>query len=397
MADRPLKVAWISSFPIEWLPGVPPPVAALPRSHPAPWRRVLLGELKGEKSLELHVFAARKEFDRHRTFQLDGVTFHCLKLPPGVRTLSLFWWETLLIQRALKRIGPDVVQAWGSERGAALVATRLGYPYFVSMQGLLEWCLPHKTRIGFRGMARLEARLERASLSRAAVATAESTFSVNWLRQHYPHLEVYHVEHSPNWLFYRVERQPQTVPLQFLFNSTVAFQKGADLLFLALNKLRDELDFRLTIIGGKDSSTPRFLPQIQAATSPVLWERITFREGLTQEQVAQELAQTTLLLMPTRADTGPMAVKEAAVAGVPVVGSRVGGIPDYIVPGQNGFLFPPEDLAAFVGAIREACAHPQISRGLVDPATLAKIRDHLSPRHMAEGFLDLYRRLGARK
>ena len=36
--------------------------------------------------------------------------------------------DTVLIRRALRAIKPDVVHAWGTEQGAALVANRLGYP-----------------------------------------------------------------------------------------------------------------------------------------------------------------------------------------------------------------------------------------------------------------------------
>jgi glycosyltransferase involved in cell wall biosynthesis len=107
-------------------------------------------------------------------------------------------------------------------------------------------------------------------------------------------------------------------------------------------------------------------------------------------QVAEELQTPTMLLMPTRADTSPNAVKEAVVAGVPVVASHVGGIPDYVFPGMNGVLFPPNDLGAFVGAIRSACVHPMLGKGQVDPETHARTRDYLSPERMAENFLKAY-------
>jgi glycosyltransferase involved in cell wall biosynthesis len=83
-------------------------------------------------------------------------------------------------------------------------------------------------------------------------------------------------------------------------------------------------------------------------------------------------------------------VKEAVVAGLPVVAASVGGIPDYVVPEQNGLLFPPGDLAAFVQAIRSACAHPRFGKGEVDPATLDQEREYLSPELMARKFLAAY-------
>ena len=97
-----------------------------------------------------------------------------------------------------------------------------------------------------------------------------------------------------------------------------------------------------------------------------------------------------MLLMPTRADTSPNAVKESVVAGVPVVAASVGGIPDYVVPQKNGLLFPAGDLEAFVVAIRTACAHPLFGRGQVDPTTLVTEREYLSPELMARKFLAAY-------
>jgi glycosyltransferase involved in cell wall biosynthesis len=99
-----------------------------------------------------------------------------------------------------------------------------------------------------------------------------------------------------------------------------------------------------------------------------------------------------MLLLPTRADTSPNAVKEAVVAGVPVVASRIGGIVDYVYPGKNGLLFPANDLPGFVQAIRAACQHPLFGQGLVDAGTLEQNRDYLSPRTMERRFTEAYER-----
>jgi glycosyltransferase involved in cell wall biosynthesis len=100
-----------------------------------------------------------------------------------------------------------------------------------------------------------------------------------------------------------------------------------------------------------------------------------------------------MLLFPTRADTSPNAVKEAVVAGVPVVASRIGGIPDYVVPGKNGILFEPDSVEACVQGLREAMEHPLFRSGLVDQQTLRAMREYLSPKAMAEKFLAAYHEL----
>jgi len=102
------------------------------------------------------------------------------------------------------------------------------------------------------------------------------------------------------------------------------------------------------------------------------------------------LETPTLMLLPTRADVSPNAVKEAVVAGIPVVASDVGGIPDYIRPGENGVLFRAGDLASFIRAIQEAMSHPLFGCGQVEPSALTRSRDYLSPARMAGNFLAAY-------
>jgi glycosyltransferase involved in cell wall biosynthesis len=156
----------------------------------------------------------------------------------------------------------------------------------------------------------------------------------------------------------------------------------------ALEKLAPELAFKLTIICGP---SPAYIESLRAKVSPALWQRIEFKHHILPHEVARELATPVLMLLPTRADVSPNAVKEAVVAGVPVVASEVGGIPDYVTPEKNGFLFPAGDLDGFVNAIRKACSHPLFGRGEVDDATLSGKRGYLAPARMAENFLAAYR------
>ncbi|HRT55378.1 MAG TPA: glycosyltransferase family 4 protein [Candidatus Paceibacterota bacterium] len=391
MDTRPLTVAWCSYFPVEWLPDAPEVIRRLPRRHPASWLQAGVEEFKQRDNLKLHVIELRKGLREDVTFDSGRVTFHCLKVPGGLRAPTLFWLDTFLIRRRLKQVRPDAIHAWGSEKGAALVASRLAYPYLVSLQGLMQY---FSELLDLKTYERAAAWFERVSLRRARVASGESTFVVNWLRRHYPHLEVHHVEHTPTWTFYGVKREPETRPIQFLFIGSIGYRKGTDLLLLALDRLRKELDFRLTLIGF--SADAEFLDRLKSQTSAELWDRVNLLRTAPTSQVLEHMGRATMVLFPTRADTGPVAVKEAVIAGVPVIGSAMGGIPDYVAPGKNGLIFPPGDLEGFTNAIRQACAHPLFSRGQVDPAALADVRERLSPRRMADGFLQIYQRLAKR-
>jgi glycosyltransferase involved in cell wall biosynthesis len=381
---KPLTVAWISDFPIEWLPDLPEPLRTLPRRHPATWQMALLSEYEKNPAIRVHVILLRWRIERNISFERNGTVFHVLKAPVWLRLGSLFWADTLLVSRVCKSIKPDLVHAWGIEKGAPLIAPRLGYPYVMTVQGLFGW---YKERVPLAPYDCFAERLERVSLARALVVTAESTFAVQFLKQHYPRLQVQQAEYAPNPAFFHVRRQPQTTPVHFICVGVLSFRKGTDLLFKALDELCSEMAFSLTVITNPNVS---FLDSIRSRISEGLWQRVEFKYHILPHEVARELEKPTMMLLPTRADTGPTAIKEAAVAGLPVVASSVGGIPDYVIPGKNGFLFPPADGAEFIGAIKAACSHPLFRQGRVEEETLAKTRAYLSPERMAQNFLKAY-------
>jgi len=380
----PLTVAWISQFPVEWLPDVPEPLRRLPREHPSSWQRVLLDQLEKIPELRLHIVVLRKQFERDFTFERHGVTFHLIKAPGRLRAPSLFWVDTILIRRVLDKIKPEVVHAWGTERGAALVAGRLGLPRVLTIQGLMTW---YNQIVPPHWHDRLAGALERYSLPRTPLITTESNFSVQWLRQHFPRARVEQIEHAPDPVFHRVQRQPQTKPFRFIFVGALDQRKGGELLIRALDQLRNEISFELVVAG---QPKPGMIESLRDRIAPELWPRIIFKGNLTACQVAQELGMATMMIFPTLADVSPNAVKEAVVAGVPVVGSAVGGIPDYVIPGRNGILFRAGDLTEIVVAVRAACRHPLFRRGLVESDVLAQMRDYLSPVLMGRRFLEMY-------
>lgn len=383
--SRPrLTVAWISDFPIEWLPDLPEELRQLRREHPATWQMVLLEEFRKLPDLALHIVLLRKGMPRDVTFASGNVVFHVLKVPRAIRTPSLFWVDTLLIRRALDKIRPDLVHAWGTERGAGLVASRLNYPYTITIQGLLTW---YRELIPLSCYERFAARLEGWTLRRGRLVTTESTSAVRFLEEGYPRLAVRQAEHAPNWLFHTLERTPQTSPVRFITVGALGFRKGSDLLFQALHALAPEIPFELTVVG---SMSEDYLRTQQPWLEGALQGRVVVKKNLTPREVADELKTATIMVLPTRADTSPNAVKEAVVAGMPVVASAVGGIVDYVFPGENGILFPAGSLRGLTDALRSAVGHPLFNRGMVKEETLRRTRDYLSPARMSRNFYQAY-------
>ncbi len=309
MPDAPLTVAWLSDYPVEWLPDVPEPLRASPRRHGATWQMVLLSEFQKDPALRIEVIVLRHRIERSFSFERDGTRFHVLKAPPWLRVGSLFWLDTLLIRRVCRRTRPDLVHAWGMEKGAPLVAHRLGLPYVMTVQGLFAW---YKERVPMPRYDRFIERLERACFRRAPVVTTESNYAVQYLRARYPQMRIQQAEHAPNPAFFRVQRRPQTHPLRLISVGTLGLRKGTDLLFQALDRL--DFPFQLHLIS---SGNAHYLDSLKPMVSPALWQQVNVQHLLLPDQVAKALETPVLLLLPTRADVSPNAVKEAVVAGLP--------------------------------------------------------------------------------
>ena len=78
------------------------------------------------------------------------------------------------------------------------------------------------------------------------------------------------------------------------------------------------------------------------------------------------IAALDLFVLPTRGDNLPVAILEAMASAVPVVATRVGGIPELIVDGESGILVPPDDSAALARACERLLASDELRTSLAE-------------------------------
>ena len=70
------------------------------------------------------------------------------------------------------------------------------------------------------------------------------------------------------------------------------------------------------------------------------------------DEMYQEIKKTKVAVLPSEwYENCPMTVLEAFAAGKPVIGSDIGGIPELIEGGVDGFTFPPGDATALAEKI----------------------------------------------
>ena len=96
-----------------------------------------------------------------------------------------------------------------------------------------------------------------------------------------------------------------------------------------------------------------------------------------------------MLVIPSRAESLPYVVLEATAAGLPVIGTKVGGVPEIFGPNSDS-LVPPDDIPALVTAMRAATIDPTAANGVAQHIR-ARVRAEFSVDRMVDGGLAAYR------
>ena len=96
-----------------------------------------------------------------------------------------------------------------------------------------------------------------------------------------------------------------------------------------------------------------------------------------------------MLVIPSRAESLPYVVLEAAAAGVPIIATEVGGVPEIFGP-HAVHLIPSDDIAALVGAVSTALADPGQAQRVAQEVR-ARVRAEFSLDTMVDSGLAAYR------
>jgi len=163
--------------------------------------------------------------------------------------------------------------------------------------------------------------------------------------------------------------------------------KRTDDVLLALQRLRERgVDACLCMVGdGPDRDA------VEQRAHDLGIVRECFFLGY-QDEVAPFYAVFDALILPSANEGTPVSAIEALAGGRPVVATRVGGVPDVVRDGVDGFLVEPGDVDAMAGRLAELASDPALRTRMGDSG-----REHVLGRYSVERLLDdvdrLYRTL----
>lgn len=140
--------------------------------------------------------------------------------------------------------------------------------------------------------------------------------------------------------------------LRISYIGTIAEHKGVHVLLEAMNAVPDAgITCR---VYGDLSAFVEYSARLNALNAS---SRTLLMGPLPPERVQDALARTDLLVVPSLwPENSPLTVHEAALAGVPVLGSRIGGLAEYVQEGVTGMLFAPGNASELRHHIHEFAA-----------------------------------------
>lgn len=159
--------------------------------------------------------------------------------------------------------------------------------------------------------------------------------------------------HIADLLARRPPRQPGA-PLHVGYVGSLGWQKGLHVLVTAVNQLPAD-QIRLSLYGSLDTF-PDYVAQLrQQATHP----GIRFMGRVSRDAVWAAMAEFDLFALPTLwYEASPLTIQEAFAVRLPIVGSRIGALPEKIRDGGDGLLFPPGDAGALRAILQRLAANP---------------------------------------
>jgi glycosyltransferase involved in cell wall biosynthesis len=162
----------------------------------------------------------------------------------------------------------------------------------------------------------------------------------------------------------------QPVTPRLLYVGAMNFSKGLVELLQAAKRLDEEgviFDLHLAGSGGRKGFFQEMALKMGIA------KRVQFLDWIDHGNIARLYRSTDVFVLPSYSEGCPKVILEAMAAGVPIVGTSVGGIPYVVRNGREGFVVAPRDVEGLFEALHKLLADKEL-RKRMGKAALARAR-----------------------
>ena len=324
-----MRVAILANFPLHVIPSLSGGKPA--KGHYATWLPPLAEADAQEDGIERIWITLDQNVTEDKRVTIWNQTLIVLPTSATGRASSFFRKDRAAIARVLRELKPDLVHGWGTEDVYAWAAVESDFPSVVCMQGILSYYILH-AKIDWRTC--FQALFELHVFRKGTTFVGESPWAAAILKKKMPDKEIVQIDYAVHPDFFAGKWAPDPQAPIALFAGTLEQRKGFDDVLQA---------FRSPLLKNHTLWV--------AGTGPMLEEarkqpNVKLLGRIDRPQLIEAMSKAWCLVIPTRCDTGPMIVKEARVAGLPVVTTKEGGQSTYIKEGGNGFFVRKGDISS---------------------------------------------------
>ena len=377
------------------------------------WMDALLEDFKQKGEHEL-VVATALPIKESVKYEKGGVIYYAL--PDNYPLLydenkkgNILAWKTLLESEK-----PDLIQVWGTEFTHGLCALRQAknIPSVIYMQGYLgsiaryyQAGIPYedlKKTVTLRDFLKGDSILqqqkkyqksalkEREMLTLAGNIISENEWCNSNIKSIVPQIKTYACALSINKVFAQKEWDLEKVERHSITCTASGYTiKGLHVAFRVAALLKEEYpDLKVFVPGTKMVGGKSFKERLKKNGYTKYIENLIEELGIednivwlgriSQEELANQYAKSHAFLMSSAIENHSSSLKEGMMVGVPCVSSAVGGIPEYLSHGENGFLYRFEEYPLAAKYIKDIFENDELAKSLSKNARESAVKLHES-------------------
>lgn len=310
-------------------------------------------EMAAIPGIEMHIVFTTTHKGETPRKEADNIFLHPVPSSNFPTTIKGLFGDQLRIRKVVRQINPDIVHAQMIGAPFGLAAARLAkqYPTIITVH-TMTFQIRNKNRT-FKGKVHdlIWERLEKKEARRVHTFIVVSPN----LRTELKRMGAKSIEIIPNG----VERKwldMNEKPVAGRLLNVGRFQdiKGQDHLIEALPLIRNNSpEAELHMVGGIIDQR-YFDGLVEKVEMLDVSDNVKFLADISDEQLEREYKEAAVFVLPSREESHPIVLLEAMASGKPTVVTRVGGVPEMITDGKEGFLVKygePKELAFKIGQL----------------------------------------------
>jgi glycosyltransferase involved in cell wall biosynthesis len=187
-------------------------------------------------------------------------------------------------------------------------------------------------------------------------------------------------------LFKPANKKKQGKTLRLVTVCRILKRKGLQHVIQALKQIEQE-DITLDIYG-----TGEYEEELkELVKEKQLQRKVLFHGFKPSKEIAKKLNEADVFIHPSLTEAFGMVFAEAMACGLPIIATRVGGIPEIVEDGKNGFLVKPGDVQGLKKAIQKLKGNPTLMKQM-GKDSLKKVKERFSWEKVAQAYLKEYQK-----